>query len=250
MGHALLELDLSSCKAASADQVVTAVRSCMGLRTLNLGRTRLYDEGALHLTRGLVYDPETGRHNPHPQLQRLLLEDSGLTEAACECLADAVVHLPLEVLVLSRNVLGDAGINTLARGLLATDGSEQARLKRLDLSETKLSAEGLVSVLSALGSTGHFQSLDAGGNEGVGDDLAKGPTDTVQRLAATFAAASSLKDLQLWRCQLSDSACQFFVASRPPGIMSLNLAMNPLSFEVQNYLSTWGSGPGRFTIRL
>jgi len=248
--RALVELDLSSCKAASAEQVVALVRSCMGLRALNLGRTRLYDDGALQLTHGLVYDPVTGRRNPHPQLRRLSLEDNGLTEVSCEGLADAVVHMPLEVLVLARNTLCDAGVNTLARGLLATDGFKQARLKRLDLSETRLSAEGLASVLSALGSNGQFQSLDAGGNEGVGDDLAKGPTDTVQRLAATLGEASSLQDLQLWRCQLSDSASQFFVASRPPGIMSLNLAMNPLSPEVQDYLSTWGSDPGRFTIRL
>jgi len=241
MGRALLELDLSSCKAASAHQVVALVRSCMGLRALKLGRTRLLDEGALHLTHGLVYDPVTGRRNPHPQLRRLSLEDNGLTEAACESLADAVVHMPLEVLVLSRNMLCDAGVNALARGLLAKDGFEQTRLNRLDLSETRLSAEGLASVLSALGSNGQFQSLDAGGNEGVGNDLSKGPTDTVQRLAATLREASSLQDLQLWRCQLSDSACQFFVASRPPGMMSLNLAMNPISFEVQNYLSTWGT---------
>jgi len=249
-GRALLELDLSSCKAACAQQVVALVRSCMGLRALNLGRTRLQDDGALELTNGLIYDPVTGRCNPHPQLRRLSLEENGLTEAACECLADAVVHMPLEELVLSRNMLCDAGVNRLVRGLLATDCSAQARLKRLDLSETRLSAEGLATVLSGLGSNGRFQSLDAGGNEGVGDDLAKGPTDTVQRLAATLAEASSLQDLQLWRCRLSDSACKFLVASRPPGIMSLNLAMNPLSVEVQTYLSTWGTGFGHFTIRL
>jgi len=250
MGRALLELDLSSCKAATAHQVVAVVRSCMGLRALHLGRTRLHDEGALQLTHGLVYDPVTGRRNPHPQLRKLSLEDNGLTEAACESLADAVVHMSLEVLVLSRNMLCDAGVNTLARGLLATNGFQQAKLKRLDLSETRLSAEGLTSVLSVLGSNGRLQSLDAGGNEGVGDDLAKGPTDTVQRLAAALGEASALQDLQLWRCRLSDSACQFFVASRPPGIMSLNLAMNPMSHEVQTYLSKWGSGLGRFTIRL
>jgi len=246
----LLALDLRYSKVADTLAVVNVARSCRSLRSLDLSRTRLRDEGAKELIKGLLCDPMTGARSPHRELRVLSLEENDLTQAVAPELAELALQVPLEALVLARNQLGDDGAEVLASTALAEDGFGQSRLTRLDLSENRLEVAGLAALLDALGSNTFLRSLDVGGNERIGSALT-GSTELMEKVADGLKSASNLCDLHIWRCGLSDAVCLLVVGAQPPQLSLLNIAMNPLSSELRVRLVGCRSGDGFSTsIRL
>lgn len=240
--RALRVLDLRNTRLQGcAEAFVPLLRTCWGLQRLNLSRTRLRDEGGELVAQSLLgEDQQTGRLHPHQSLRFLALEENGLTSASGPRLAFAALALPsLEVLLFARNELGDESAAALAEGLVGggAGGVRQggAALTRLDLSENKLTAGGLAALAGALGSHGALQSLDAGGNEGIGCGLNASPV-CARELAAGLRSAGTLRDLHLWRCGLSDEACDLVMDAQPPRLRLLNLAANPFSQELHNRL--------------
>lgn len=238
--RALLSLNLRNTKLSNDDDIVAMVRACQGLRQLDLGRARLRDEGAGRIALGLVFDPVTGDYNPHTALRHLCLEDNGLTGAVAADLARLALASPLEVLSLSRNLLGDVGAEALAPALRGcADGDCAAhlggRLLRLDVSENRLTAAGLVSLLRAAGADSRLRSLEVGGNERIGLEIANSP-DFAAEVALSLTATRTLRDLHLWRCGLPDAGYYLFAGCQPPQLEVLNLAANSFSPSLRQQL--------------
>lgn len=231
----LVSLDLRNTKLASELSLLGVVRTCGSLRDLDLSRTRLKDHGGCLLLRGLVFDPHSGDCAPHRCLQHLALEENGFTEAIADDLAGAARNLPLETLLLARNELGDGGARAMAGALADKTSLYRGRVGRLDLSENQLTAVGLAAVLGSLGSNLSLRRLDVGGNELIGGTLFNIP-ETGQEVTLGLESASELREFHLWRCGLSDAACQLVVDAQPPTISLLNLAANPFSQELRNRL--------------
>lgn len=230
--RALVTMDLRNTKVDNAESLLKVVTCCNQLHTLQLGRTRLRDSGASILTNGLARNPFSGHGYPHQGLRLLALEENCLTSLAAAGIATMLRWTPLEVLLVARNELGDDGIKVIANGL-GNDGD--SRLIRLDISENHVSASGLTALLSAIGRHSKLRSLDAGGNEHIGGDLASKPECRTE-VVAVLSSAESLTDLHLWRCGLADVACSMVVNAQPPGLMLLNLAANPVSGPFRNRL--------------
>lgn len=245
--RALVALDLRNTHLKGAAPALAAmIAACTGLRSLDLSRTRLRDEGGEYLVGGLVAeDADTGQLRPHRSLRHLALDENGLTSLSGPLLAAAALALPsLEALHLARNSLGDRTARAIAAALAGGSSTGGAgaglvgggtSLTRLDLSENRLTAEGLATLAGALGASCSLRSLDAGGNERIGDGLASSP-EHAREVAKSLRSAASLRDLHLWRCGLSDEACDLVVDAKPPRLQLLNLAANPFSQELRNRL--------------
>lgn len=249
---ALLTLDLRNTRLqGSAHFVVAVLRACLNLRSLNLGRTRLRDEGAEILASGLLAeDSETRLLRAHPRLQTLCLEECGLTKVSGPMLVAAALAMPrLEELVLGRNEIGDETALAIARALSplgpCTGG---ASLTRLDLSENLLTGEGLAELAGALASHGYLQSLDVGGNERIGGVM-DSKTECAQQVAEGLNSAAALRDLHLWRCGLYDESATLLVDSLPPRLRLLNIAANPFSRELRRKLVRLRGSGGACSIR-
>lgn len=155
--RALVSLDLRNSKISNHTSLVTVVRSCRSLRSLNVSRTRLRDIGAYHLLNGLVYDPISGEPSPHPALRILALEDNKITAAVGPDLARVVEDTPLQELLLASNELGDEGAEALAAALASQTGdwrcvaaAAAGGLVRLDVSRNRIDALGFVALIEAL----------------------------------------------------------------------------------------------------
>eukprot|EP00927_Polykrikos_kofoidii_P013852 TRINITY_DN16027_c0_g1_i2.p1 TRINITY_DN16027_c0_g1~~TRINITY_DN16027_c0_g1_i2.p1 ORF type:complete len:1098 (+),score=174.31 TRINITY_DN16027_c0_g1_i2:254-3547(+) len=103
--------------AGTVGDTVEVVRSCRGLHSLDLSQTNLRNAGVETLLQGLVFYPSVGSFSPHMSLRRLSLEANGLTGAVGTVLASVLQSVPLEVLLLANNELGDVGVEGLAAAL-------------------------------------------------------------------------------------------------------------------------------------
>jgi len=236
--RALVALDLRNTKLVGShvvDGLISVVRNCAGLRYLNLSRTRLRDAGTREVLAALVFDPCTGDYRPHHGLRVLCLEECGLSGSVVPELLEAAGAVPLEDLLLAKNELGDTGAKALA-SMLRTPIGIRRTLTRLDLSYNRLTAWGLVALLDALGGNRSLQSLDAGGNEGIGEGLAEASSESAQEVAVGLASSKGLRELHLWRCGLSDTACHILFEAAPRHLELLNLAANPLSSALRECL--------------
>lgn len=125
------------------------------LRTLDLDQTELGDRGVAHLFSLLA-----NYHSP-TSLRHIYLSAVGIGHSACECLAEYLSspHCKLESVYLSTKPMGDAGADTLAKGL-----GKNTSLLRLTLASCGLKSEGAKSILQAL--TGHprLMKLNLGQN--------------------------------------------------------------------------------------
>merc|ERR1712187_316200 len=122
-----------------------------------------------------------------------------------------------------------------ASALSLEAGSYRGRLARLDLSETRLTAVGLASLLRAASKNSYLKILDVGGNEQIGCTLIESP-ETVEDVTSALQSITGLTDLHVWRCGLTDPACQLVVDAQPQSLSLLNLAVNPFSLELRNRL--------------
>lgn len=259
----LLTVDLRNSKLGDAAPLGKLIRTCTGLRALQLGRTRLKDGGAAHVLRSLAVEPSTGEWSPHLGLRALALEENGLTSLSGPGLAQALRAARLETLVLARNELGDDGVQALADALAQSSGR---CLECLDLSENKVSSIGFGALLAGLAGSRSLRSLDLGGNDAIGPSLpeegkraddgsGRGDSNSScssEVVAKRLASLAGLEKLQLWRCGLADPWCLLLAGSlavRPPRLRLLNLAANPISKELKSQL-LHSPGPGDAEILL
>jgi len=219
----LLTVDLRNSKFDPAC-VGKLLTTCAGLCSLQLSRSKLKDGGAAYVTRALTL--------PHRGLKELYLEENGLTSLSGPGLACALRAAPLECLVLAKNDLGDDGIQALAEALSGCWPNH--RLKQLDVSENKITAVGMASLLAALRGNRTLNSLDLGGNDTIGGGLLHG--EAQEEVAEGLVAVGGLRDLHLWRCGLADAACSLVVDAKPPKLELLNLAANPISGALKSSL--------------
>lgn len=232
---ALVSLDLRNTKLSAEAALVNVVRTCASLRYLDLSRTRLRDHGGGQLLRGLVCDPHSGDFAPHRCLRHLVLEENGFSEAIAEDIASAALHTPLHTLLLKRNEIGDAGAIAIAESLAVGGGFYPGEIAKLDVSENQLTAIGLAALLQAAAKNDSVKVLDVGGNDRIGRTLME-TAEIAEDVTAALDEVSALSDLHLWRCGLNDPACQLIVDAYPSTITLLNLAANPFSQELRNWL--------------
>jgi Leucine-rich repeat (LRR) protein len=231
--------------------LVGIARSCRSLDYLNISRTRLKDFGASHVVSGLLTDKMTGVRSPHTTLRFLALEENRITASTGSVLAQAVAEMPsLEVLLLAGNELGDEGVQALA-SVIGGDAScctddyslgtrsvsiplDGPRLTRLDVSKNQLTAYGLISLVTALGTNSRLRSLELGGNEKIGIGITQ--AEFAYDVASGLLCAKGLRRLHLWRCGFRDDACNLIAESLPPNIEAVNLASNLFSAACRHQL--------------
>jgi len=213
-------------------------RACQRLRVLTLTRTSLPDEGVRAVLNRLFLDPVTCLPNPHGCLQVLALENNGLTEAVGPALCQAILALPLEVLVLAKNRLGDAGVGALSKALhgheLSPHAPTPSGLVRLDVSENEVTVTGFAVLLQSLRRNRALEMLDLGGNRGIGAAVRDAPLPI--QVTTGLTAAACLRSLHLWRCDLVDTHLMQLITVRAPALRMLNFAANLVSTELGELL--------------
>ncbi|XP_041788927.1 NACHT, LRR and PYD domains-containing protein 12-like [Chelmon rostratus] len=138
---------------------VSSVLESSGLEELDLSRNKLQDSGVKTLSNGL--------RSPNCRLQRIRLEDCGVTKKGCQSLASALVSNPshLRELDLSRNKFHDEGLQLLSEAL------NRCSLETLRLRECGIAGEPLASALSC--NPSHLKNLDLSRNSFGGGAVAQ-----------------------------------------------------------------------------
>ncbi|KAM9772460.1 NACHT, LRR and PYD domains-containing protein 3-like isoform 5-T5 [Syngnathus typhle] len=205
---------LSDCKLSkkSCEALASVLSSPCSLRELDLSLNDLRDDGLEALAAGLA--------KPQCTLQGLRLDACKLSKKSCEALA-SVLSSPcsLRALDLSRNHLGDDGLEALAAGL----AKPQCTLQVLGLYGCKLSKKSCEALASVLSSPCSLRELNLSDND-LGDD-------GLEALAAGLAKPKcALQVLKLRWCNLSKKSCEALasVLSSSCSLRKLDLSHNDL----------------------
>ncbi|XP_026135391.1 NACHT, LRR and PYD domains-containing protein 12-like [Carassius auratus] len=183
------------------------------LRQLNLSWNKLGNSGVTLLSARL--------EDPHCKLEKLRLNDCGITDEGCGALASALRsnHSHLRELDMSWNKLGDS-LNLLYPILQ----SLHCKLERLWLSYCGVKDGGCTALASALRSNpSHLRQLDLTGNK-LGD--------SVKLLSAVLEDPHcKLERLWLSDCGITDEGCAALTSamkSNPSHLRQLSLSGNKL----------------------
>ncbi|XP_076152108.1 NACHT, LRR and PYD domains-containing protein 12-like [Alosa pseudoharengus] len=199
-------LRLVECKLSekSCGFVATVLQSPNSLIELDLSHNDLEDSGVQLLSKGLS--------SPHCKLQTLRFADCKLTEKSCEIVATVLQSSnSLIELDLSRNDLGNSGVQLLAKGL----SSPHCNLKTLRLDDCELIDKSCEIVASVLQSPNSLLQLNFSNND-LGDS-------GVQLLSKGLSSSNNiLQILRLAYCKLTDKSCEI-VASVLQSANSLQL---------------------------
>jgi len=146
-------LHLSGMKLTPAanDAFATALATNRTVKHLCVGDSAWGDDGAPRFLEALLA-AVTASGRPSP-LVRLDLELKGLTGACVPSLVTLATNTnfaSLSELLLSRNALGDAGVQTLCDGLVAASAVAPLRLRVLDLSQNEIGPAGAIALGNAL----------------------------------------------------------------------------------------------------
>ncbi|XP_072892968.1 NACHT, LRR and PYD domains-containing protein 3-like [Hemitrygon akajei] len=169
--------------------------------------------------------------NPECKIQKLWLDNVGLTESGAEDLASALSTNPsLTELNLSGNELGDSGVKLVSAALR----NPECKIQKLWLNNVGLTDSGAEDLVSALSTNPSLTELDLSGNK-LGDSGGKlvsaalrnpeckiqklwlrdvGLTDSgVEDLVSTLSTIPSLTDLDLSGNKLGDSGVKLVSAA-------------------------------------
>ncbi|XP_063059423.1 NACHT, LRR and PYD domains-containing protein 12-like isoform X2 [Engraulis encrasicolus] len=192
--HCKLEtLRLSGCQLTgkSCEVVANALQSANTLLEMDLSKNALGDSGVEFISKGLS--------SPHCKLQTLRLSGCQLTDKSCEFVANALQSAnPLLEMDLSKNALGDSGVEFICKGL----SSPHCKLQTLRLSGCQLTDKSCEFVANALQSANTLLEMDLS-NNALGDS---GVEFICKGLSSPHC---KLQTLRLSGCQLTDKSCEF-----------------------------------------
>lgn len=210
-----------------AGQIFAEARDLGPLRSLDLSRARLEDEGTIALVsssavRALVaLDLGVDRigpagaaaiaAGPFASLRALSLSNNPLGPKGAASLSSSKVLRALSSLDIGACDLGDDGATALSMGLYP-------ELSSLVLSGNRIGPAGIRSLLST-GALSHLTSLDLSDNP-VGDEGAM--------LLAASAYLEGLESLDLSRAEIGPAGARALAEGRPRGLRALSLSGNPL----------------------
>ncbi|XP_018527083.1 NACHT, LRR and PYD domains-containing protein 14 [Lates calcarifer] len=182
------------------------------LRELDLGYNSISDSGVAALVEGL--------NDQNCRLKTLRLQGCEVNSQACKYLATTLTQsLKLLELDLSRNDIGDDGLQHLATGLR----SHECQLETLKLSQCNIEQKGCHYLASALqDNSNHLTVLDLSINM-VGD---KGANELFTKFDI-----SQLRKLEMYHCGLTESSCGNIgeaLKSESSSLVELNLSNNSL----------------------
>ncbi|XP_042539145.1 NACHT, LRR and PYD domains-containing protein 2 [Dipodomys spectabilis] len=212
----LQDLRLGACSATFqqwADFFLTIQAS--PLTGLDLSNNEILDRGATLLCETL--------RRPECILQKLTLENCGLTRACCEdFLSTLIVSQQLTHLSLANNDLGDDGVKILCEGL----NHSNCQLQSLVLWHCNVGSDGCVHLSQLLQQGASLKYLDLGLNQ-VGDS---GMRALCQALKSPQCG---LKCLWLWGCSITSTSCEELSEALLGNqrLVTLDLGQNTLAFD-------------------
>ncbi|XP_072894759.1 NACHT, LRR and PYD domains-containing protein 3-like [Hemitrygon akajei] len=183
--NTIKHLDLEECniQCEGIQRLGPGLHKCQKLR---LGENDLGDSGVKLVSAAL--------RNPECKIQKLWLNNVGLTDSGAEDLASALSTNPsLTVLILSVNKLGDSGVKLVFTAL----GNPECKIKKLELCDVGLTDSGAEDLVSALSTKPSLTELDLGRNS-----LTDGSVPGLRRLILTLP---SLKEIWLWYNQFTET---------------------------------------------
>ncbi|XP_048217086.1 ribonuclease inhibitor isoform X2 [Perognathus longimembris pacificus] len=152
--HQVVRLDDCGLSEVRCRDLSSALQANPALTELSLRNNELGDEGVHLVLQGLK--------SPTCKIQKLSLQNCGLTAAGCTVLPDVLRSLPtLHSLHLSDNSFGDAGLRLLCEGLL----DSQCHLERLQLEYCGLTADSCKPLASVLRVKPEFKELVVSNND-------------------------------------------------------------------------------------
>ncbi|XP_072893437.1 NACHT, LRR and PYD domains-containing protein 3-like [Hemitrygon akajei] len=202
------EMQLSPIDCAVLSNVIGF---CVTIKHLDFWNCRIHFEGIQRLGSGLYKCQElrlggndlgdsgvklvsTALRNPECKIQKLRLNDVGLTGSGAEDLASTLsANCTLTELNLSTNKLGDSGVKLMAEAL----GNPECKIQKLWLWKVGLTDSGAEDLVSALSGNQSLTELDLRLNS---------LTDrSVPALRHLILAVPSLAYIELWRNHFSET---------------------------------------------
>ncbi|CDQ78143.1 unnamed protein product [Oncorhynchus mykiss] len=198
--------------------------STSSLRELDLGKNKLHDVGVKLFSVGLG--------NTYCNLATLRLSDCGVTANGIFFLSSALKTNPsfLRELDMSRNSLGDSGVNLLSAVL----ENLHCNLETLHLKDCNLTVRCCGALASALSSKGSsLRELDLSGNELKNSG--------VELLCVGLGSPHcKVKTLRLSHCRVTDGGCSSLASallSNPSHLREINLDNNNPGYSGLRLLS-------------
>ncbi|XP_072894813.1 ribonuclease inhibitor-like, partial [Hemitrygon akajei] len=198
---------------SGAEDLASALSTNRSLTELDLSENKLGDSGVKLVSAAL--------RNPECKIQKLWLNNVGLTDSGAEGLGSALSTNPsLTELDLSKNELGDSGVKLVSAALR----NPECKIQKLWLNNVGLTDSGAQDLGSALSTNPSLTVLDLSENK-LGDSGVK--------LVSAALRNPECKIQKLWlnRVGLTDSGAEDFVSalSTKPSLTELNLGFNSLT---------------------
>uniref|UniRef100_A0A0D9S654 NLR family pyrin domain containing 5 n=1 Tax=Chlorocebus sabaeus TaxID=60711 RepID=A0A0D9S654_CHLSB len=207
-----LRLDRCGLTHACYLKISQILTTSPSLKSLSLAGNEVTDQGVTPLSDALRVS--------QCALQKLTLEDCGITATGCQSLASALVsNRSLTHLCLSNNDLGNEGVNLLCRSMRLPHCS----LRRLMLNRCNLDTAGCGFLALALMGNAWLTHLSLSMNP-VEDNGMKLLCEVMRE------PSCHLQDLELVKCHLTAACCESLscVISRSRHLKSLDLTDNAL----------------------
>ena len=236
----VLNLAKSTFSLDSGIELMKSLSSCKGLKSLLLGKTRLWRTG-MHIARSIQ------SWGPEAPLEQLQLGQCSMDEDdSTELLKSLANCKSLVCLDLSDNTLGDAGYH-LSKCLL--HWGDNLSLQKLQLSNCSMSVEVWSELLKHISILKNLTHLDLSKNslEEAGHHFAKS--------IKCWEDNSKLSVLDLEKCVMTERVwCELFDSlSSCRQFTNLNLSQNALGAAGENFakcIKSWGTNPPLQTLNL